>query len=363
MAMKTGGCIYQRGSTWWVKYYRNGKPFFESTRSDEKSAAKRLLAIRLGSVAKDEPLPPKHRAFMRELFDDVVVHYKNNELKSTPILLMKLDAHLLPAFGDYRGIDVTSADISRYVSKRKEAGAANATVNRELSTIKLAFRLGLEAGKIQRAPHFQMLEENNVREGFFEDSEYEAIRKRLPDHVKPITDIARITGLRKGELLSLTWGQVDFENGRINLRALDTKSKTARFFPMTTELWEILSRQRSETDSVQKRRSMIVTWVFHHNGERIKDFYAAWRTACRKAGYGGKLIHDFRRTAVRNFVRLGIPEKVAMLLSGHKTREVFERYNILSESDVLDAGKLLDGNSVGRLQNGYNRLISGKARK
>lgn len=125
---------------------------------------------------------------------------------------------------------------------------------------------------------------------------------------------------------------------------------------MTSDLREIVERQKAVTEKVQKRRGMIVTWVFHREGERIKNFYAAWRTACRKAGYAGKLIHDFRRTAIRNFIRKGIPEKVAMLLSGHKTRSTFERYNIVSESDVLDAGKRLE---EGNQPNGYKTVTIG----
>jgi integrase len=163
--------------------------------------------------------------------------------------------------------------------------------------------------------------------------------------------------MRKGELLSLTWGQIDFGQGRINLRAIDTKAKQARSFPMTSELREILEKQREETDKLERLKRIKVLHVFHRNGQKISTFYSAWRTACKNAKYAGKLLHDFRRTAVRNFVRKGIPEKVAMMLSGHKTRDVFERYNIVSESDVLDAGKRLEEGS--NQPNGYKTVTIG----
>jgi integrase len=86
----------------------------------------------------------------------------------------------------------------------------------------------------------------------------------------------------------------------------------------------------------------IVRWVFHRNGKPIRTFKGAWKTACVNTGLPGRIPHDFRRTAVRNLVRAGVPERVAMMMTGHKTRSVFERYNIVSEADLQDAARKLD---------------------
>ena len=146
----------------------------------------------------------------------------------------------------------------------------------------------------------------------------------------------------------LQWRQVDLKIGRVVLDPGTTKNDDARIFPFTNELREVLENQWEITRSLQQERGIVCPWVFHRDGKRIKNFYAAWQTACKKAGVPGRIPHDFRRTAVRNLVRAGIPERVAMQMTGHKTRSVFERYNIVSEGDLDAAAKRLDEIAVSR---------------
>ena len=126
-----------------------------------------------------------------------------------------------------------------------------------------------------------------------------------------------------------------------------TKNSDGRLFPLTRDLRTVLEAQRAHTDAVSCQLEAIVPLVFHRHGKPIRDFRGAWSSACKAAGCPGRIPHDFRRTAVRNLVRAGVPERVAMQLTGHKTRSVFERYNIVSESDYRHAADKLNQITVG----------------
>ena len=104
----------------------------------------------------------------------------------------------------------------------------------------------------------------------------------------------------------------------------------------------MLCDPRGPTPSLSQGHDRICPWVFHRHGQRILNFRAAWETAAIAAGCPGRIPHDLRRTAVRNLVRVGVPERVSMMLTGHKTRSVFERYNIVSDTDLVDAARRLD---------------------
>ena len=136
-----------------------------------------------------------------------------------------------------------------------------------------------------------------------------------------------------GELLSLRVGQVDQAARTIRLE--ETKNGEDRTFTLTSKAFVLIQQcvTGKKTDDYVFTRT---------NGKPISDFRETWANVC-KAGVPGLLFHDLRRTAVRNMVRSGIPERVAMMISGHKTRSVFDRYNIVSESDLQEAARKLDG--------------------
>lgn len=185
--------------------------------------------------------------------------------------------------------------------------------------------------------------------GFFEREQFEAVRACLKPHYRGIVSFAYITGWRTpSEILPLEWRQIDMRVGEVRLDPGTTKNGQGRVFPFTAELREVLERQERTAEGL-RRQGLTVSHVFFHTsgkkaGQRIKEdgFAKAWQQARVEAGCPDRIVHDLRRTAVRNLVRAGVPERVAMQLTGHKTRAVFERYNIVSHGDLHDAAQRLD---------------------
>ena len=148
-------------------------------------------------------------------------------------------------------------------------------------------------------------------------------------------------------------GMITKREGKITLRAEDTKNSESRAIFMEEALLEVIHFQRV----LRERKLPKCPWVFFgETGERIKDFRGSWAKACKEARIEGRLFHDFRRTGIRNRVRAGVPERVSMMISGHKIRSVFERYNIVNENDLKQASKRVEVYHLERakIENGHN---------
>ena len=181
-----------------------------------------------------------------------------------------------------------------------------------------------------------MLREDNARQGFFERHDFLAVVDNLPSPYDDITVWAYYSGWRKSEILGLLWEGVDRNTKEIRIRT--SKSGHGRVIPLEGVLWDVIQR-RWLAREVQRsnRETFLSPLVFHRDGERIANFRKAWTKACIQAKCPGKLFHDLRRTAIRNMVRAGVPQSVAMSISGHRTIHTFQRYNITDETDKRNA--------------------------
>jgi integrase len=233
-----------------------------------------------------------------------------------------------------------------FVAARQADGVANATINRSLAALRRMFSLAIERGSLRYAPKIKMLPEGNARTGFLEledyDKLYAALGVEVPNkakgtaskpyaYVQPFLQIGFYTGMRLGEIKNLRWDRVDLKNNVIRLGDADVKNEEGREIPLIDGLPALLEGI--------KRANPDAEYVFLRNGEKISSFRKAWTLATKRAGLEGFLFHDLRRSAVRNLVRAGVPRGVAMKISGHKTEDVFERYNITDSGDIQNAGK------------------------
>jgi integrase len=331
------GSVYRRGKHLWLSYYRDGRRIREPVRTKDPAEARRLLNQTLGRIAEGTFSGPEaERVTFEQLAQVLLEDYQLNGRRSLKWVRIKVNKHLLPFFAGKRAHLITTSDIRAFVIRRQKQGASNAEINREIAALKRAFNLGLQGGTISRKPQFIRLSENNVRRGFFERREFEALLANLPDYLCAPVTFAYLTGWRlQSEILTLTWDRVNLDEGSIRLPKGSTKNREGRVIFLEGELGGLMNRQWSE------HRTLFpdCQFVFHRRGTPIRDLRTAWANACRSAELSGKIPHDFRRTAVRNMVRSHIPERVAMEISGHRTRDVFERYNIVSENDLREASR------------------------
>ena len=245
-------------------------------------------------------------------------------------------AHLTAFFGRAaRAAALTTHQIRQYQLARRAAGAATGTINRETSALHRMGTLAVHWGWLDTVPGFpDRLRENPPRQGFFEHPEYLAVRAHLPAPWQDILDLAYYSGWRKQEILGLSWDEIDRAGGVIRLSPARSKTLVGRILAISPPIADALNRRRA-------RRDPDSPLVFHRDGIPVRRWRTAWRTACQAAGVPTRFLHDCRRTAARNLIRASVPERVAMLLTGHKSRAIFDRYNIIHEQELLDAGDQL----------------------
>jgi integrase len=304
--------------------------------------------------------------------------------------------HLLAFFGAKRMASIRGADVAGYRAARQRAGAANATINRELGTLAHAFALGRTLGLLNETSlniRGYRLAESAPRAGFFERDQFDAMLAHL-HHVEtrevevkgkmrrkafrvPADDLRlacliayRLGWRMQSEILTLERRHVDLNAaggmGTLSLDPGATKNDDARVVVLTPDLRAAIRDQLARLDRFQRDSGRVTRYLFTHTtgphaGERIRDFRRVWKTACRKAGVPGRLRHDFRRTAVREMVNATVPERVAMKITGHRTRSVFDRYHIVSPGDLQRAARLMSAQTENGSQ-GENRGDPGKVK-
>jgi integrase len=367
--------LYQRpdSDVYWISYIgSDGRRVRESTRTTDKEAAKRLLKDREGRAARGEVLLPRvDRITYEEARADLVAYYKTSGDRDLSEAEARL-RHLDEFFSKRRLVTITPDVVTAYAAERQAyrkdenenviPGAANGTINRELATLSKMLRLAFEHGKLQRPAIVKKLREADPRAGFVTREQFASVSKHLPEELRVAATVAYTFGWRKREVLDLQKRQYSTQEGTLRLDPGKTKNREGRVVRLTPELRAMLDAQVARVRGLERKAERVIPWLFPHLdednprarsrtdrlGQRIRDPRKAWESACKAAGLPGLLIHDLRRSAVRNMEQAGVPRSVAMKLTGHKTENVYRRYAIVSDADLESAAQKLSAASAGR---------------
>ena len=336
-----------RGSIWYVRAMIDGKRIERRTDAKSRKEAIAICNALEASAAKGALTAECFTIRMHELYDALCADYKVSG-KRVPDLAKRWN-HLEPVFGRDRARDVTTPRIRDYIAARQEEKAAPATIQLELACLRRMMKLGMEDRRLSHVPIFPKITVANARTGFMDHETFQKLRAELPEPIATMAVFGFEIGWRVNEIANLKWSQIDLEEGTVRLKAGTTKNKQSRLIYLTDPAWTALKAWREQTRSFERENDRIVPHVFHREGERVKSFRGAWKTACERIGHPNFLFHDLRRCAARNYTRAGVQESVAMKAMGQKTRQIFDRYNIAAEADLKDAAA-----KVSRFNSGAN---------
>jgi integrase len=340
--------VFKKQGVYWIDYYVNGHRKRERIGID-KRLAETVLRKRKVEIAEGRFLDKQK--IVTSIFDELAAAYftyaKDQQRKRSWARDRTSIRALTGYFGGKRLTEITPAAIEQYRAwrratiSRRGTPVSTASINRELACLKRMFSVALKGlivlkGGVPRenpAVLVRLEREHNERDRVLSPQEFDRLMAAAPTHLRPILLTAHQTGMRKGEILRLTWDRIDIKAGVIRLKDTDTKTGEGRTIPLTKELSALL---KSSTITLG------VPYVFTYAGKRIGSVRRAFETACRQAGLANVVFHDLRHTFVTNARRAGIDYFRIMAISGHKTMTVFKRYHTIDEGDLRQAMSQMD---------------------
>jgi integrase len=256
-------------------------------------------------------------------------------------------------FGDTVVNRLKPADLENYQAKRKAQGQADSYVDQQIAMaramINKAFDNDMVSGdtiKVFKRVKKLLKGDSNARDRVLSTEEFDRLMNALPFHTRAIVATGYYAGMRKGEVVNLTWDKVDLKSRIISLEAADTKDREARRVPICDALHKILEKVPKAIHDKEVHKNH----VFLFGGKPITDFRTALRKACRIAEIpygrgtkGGFVFHDTRHCFNTNMRKSGVPESVIMKITGHSTREMFLRYDTVDATDTRKAVDQMEG--------------------
>jgi integrase len=373
--VRGSGSLFRKGNNrvWTLQYYKDDPVTGQRVRVREATGlvsrveAQKLLTTRLYQIDRGELFETRraHAVRIEDLIADLKQHYLINRNPNAARRLDWLWGHLKSAFANVLAANLTTDAINAYIRQRQVEKAANATINRELATLRRALNLGKRSTppKVRAVPAITMLKEDNARQGFVEHADFSRLVAETGEQLwlRTFLELAFTYGWRKGELLALRVRHVNLKEGTIRLDPGMAKNREGREVRMTAKVRELLQL------AVDKKpaEKFVLTRA---DGKPVRDFRQAWANLCVRAGcgqflcrkcgepwtektckcgceerkYKGLIAHDLRRSAACAARRAGVPESVIMQMGGWKTAQIFRRYAIVSAADQRDAVERLE---------------------
>lgn len=335
--------VFKKQGVWWIDYYFRGQRKRERIGVDRKFA-ERVLGKRRVEIQEERFFNKKEqcRLTIRELAEKYLDYSKRNKRSwRRDVTSCK---HLVAHFGGKQLRTITPESIERYKTKRLQERPrrgsapkmAPASVNRELACLSAIFSWAERNAWIEGNPvrKVKKLREANERDRILSEEEFRALLDAAAPHLKPILLIAYHTGMRKGEILSLTWDRVDLSRGLIRIRGGATKTDQGRVVPLIPD---VIVAVRSLP------RRIGSAWVFGFGAKRpLADVRTAFQKAKENAGIEDFHFQDLRHCFVTCARRAGVDRFTIKSITGHRTDSVFDRYNTIEEADVLEARRRIE---------------------
>jgi integrase len=349
------------GKVWWqARLYHQGKEW-RSQAVPTKKEAREIYNAKKAAFREAEYFPAIHQAkqaqhvTVADLLDLVVADYRR-ENRRTLREAMNLARFWKELAGKRKATEITGNQLTAWADSWLTQGLAASTINNKMDKLLRGYSLACQADPplLFSRPKWKKLDPAPPRSGWMEFPTFDRIRHVVPAWCRVPITIAYWTGMRMGEVLSLRWPQVVFYHtaGRVAFHLDRTKNKELRAVVFVGDLYHVLS----EWQSISRHLNPFCPFVCHRNGQELGTIDTAWKTACVNlelatgewvsgkgywVRYKGPLLHDFRRTAVRNFERAKVSRDIAKKITGHKTDAIYSRYNIVSDEDLAEAGSMV----------------------
>ena len=336
---------------WIIQYPHRMDPitgrtiYTTKTVGSSKRLAKRLLAEKQNEWEKRKMLG-QTSALSNPTLNEIIQWYLEqpvSKANKTHKKERERFKHIKPRMGKLKLSQIKQNSVLAFqqemLKTKSNAGRnfAPATVNHMVKLIRKSCNLAIKAGLIAHNPisGIAMIKENNEIGRTLSIREFNQLEKHLSAYLLPISRLAFFTGMRKGEILNLTWGMLDESPGYISLRSSQTKSQNARMVPLGSDLRKMLEDLRPSTCTPDSR-------VFLKKGKPIRDVYWDFVSSVKKSGLGHLRFHDLRHSFVTNARRAGIERKVIKAISGHSSDSSFDRYSHVETTDITGAVNKLE---------------------